>query len=148
MHHRSPRRIPLLLLFTSCTLALAHFGCSSDGPADRTFEEQVEVGAELYGEHCASCHGDSGQGTADAPAVVGEGALPEEPPDDRQFRENDFNTAADVYVFASEYMPATDPDSVSDQEMVDILAFALFANGVELDSELTLDSADEVVLHE
>lgn len=122
--------------------------CGSDGSTAQTFEEQVEVGGELYGLHCADCHGDAGEGTDDAPRLVGEGALPKAPPDEREFRTNDFNTAADVFAFVSEYMPATDPDSVSETQKVDILAFALYANGVELEAPLTLDNADDVVLHE
>jgi S-disulfanyl-L-cysteine oxidoreductase SoxD len=137
------------LLFTALVaLSYGIAACSSDGNADRTFEEQVEEGGALFGDHCAECHGESGQGTDNAPRLVGEGALPEEPPEERMFRTNDFNTAADVYAFANEYMPADDPDSVSDTQMVDILAFALSANGIELDEQLTLDNADEVVIHE
>src|SRR5688572_11748302 len=141
------RSVPFCL-FTLASLAGLAFSACSSGGSSRTFDQQVEAGGELYGEHCADCHGAAGEGTDDAPALVGEGALPEEPPEDRQFRMNDFNTAADVYAFASEYMPATDPDSVTDADKVDILAFALYANGIELEEELTLDNADEVVIHE
>jgi mono/diheme cytochrome c family protein len=136
------------LLFTALVGLSFGIACSSDDDADRTFEQQVEEGGALFGDHCAECHGESGQGTGNAPPLVGEGALPEEPPEERMFRTNDFNTAADVYAFANEYMPADDPDSVSDAQMVDILAFALSANGIELDEELTVDNADEVVIHE
>lgn len=122
----------------------------SDGESEtesRTFEEQVADGAELYGEHCAHCHGASGQGTDDGPAVVGDGALPLEPPDERMVRENQFRTAADVFAFASENMPGDDPMSLSNSEMVDVLAFALFANGVSLEEPLSLDNAESVVLY-
>jgi hypothetical protein len=36
-------------------------------------------GARLFGGECARCHGRRGQGIADAPAVLGPGALPEFP---------------------------------------------------------------------
>ena len=142
-----------LWLFTSLTtLSFGLVACGSeDGDDDDvalTFDEQVEEGGALYGEYCSDCHGDAGQGTDNAPALVGEGALPEEPPEDRQFRTNSFNTAADIYVFADEYMPANDPESVSDAKLIKILAFALHANGIDLDEPLTLDNADEVVIHE
>jgi len=143
-----PRLLPLTLLASTIALGFGLAACSSDPVDTRTFEQQVEDGGELYGEYCAECHGDSGQGTEDAPAVVGPGALPEVPPDDRQFRTNNFNTAADIFVFADEYMPADGPEQVTDQELVDVLAFALYANGVELEEPLTLDNADEVVIHE
>lgn len=142
------RSVPFTLFPISAALGLALSACSGGSSDDRTFEQQVEAGAALYGDHCADCHGDAGQGTEDAPALVGTGALPEEPPDDRQFRMNNFNTAADIFAFVNEYMPATAPDSVSEAEKVDILAFALSANGVELEEPLTTANADEVVIHE
>jgi len=135
-------------LFTLCACGFGLAACSDGSDDARTFDQQVAAGSDLFAEHCAQCHGDAGEGTDDAPALVGAGALPKEPPDDRQFRMNDFNTALDVFSFVDEYMPATDPGSVSEAEKIDILAFALFANGVELDHELTADNADEVVLHE
>src|SRR6187399_2980481 len=138
------RRVPFCLFtFTAALTAFGLTACSSDDSGTRTFEQQVEEGGALFGDHCAECHGDSGQGTDDAPRLVGEGALPEVPPEERMFRTNDFNTAADVYAFANQYMPADDPDEVSDQEMVDILAFALSANGIELDEELTTSNAGD-----
>lgn len=148
MSRTNLRPVTPLLFISLLALAVGLAACSSDPNANRTFEEQVEEGGALFGDHCAECHGESGQGTDNAPRLVGEGALPEEPPEGRMFRTNDFNTAADVYAFANEYMPADDPDSVSDAQMVDILAFALSANGIELDEQLTVDNADEVVIHE
>lgn len=120
-----------------------------DEPDDRptTFDAQVERGAGLYGEHCAECHGDAGQGTENGPLVVGEGRLPLEPPADRQVRTAEFRTALDVFVFASENMPGDAPGSLSDEDMVDILAFALFANGVELDEPLGFDNAESIVIN-
>jgi len=124
-------------------------GDSGDtGDTADTFEAQVQRGGELYGDHCAKCHGDAGQGTDRAPAVVGEGALPLDPPAERQVRTTQFHTALDVFVFADEYMPGDDAGSLPDEDMVDILAFALFANGVELDEPLGFDNADSVVINE
>lgn len=126
---------------------------ASDGTDDTgddsppTFEAQVERGGGLYGDHCAECHGDAGQGTNLAPAVVGEDALPLEPPAERQVRTAEFRTALDVFVFADEYMPGEDPGSLPDEDMVDILAFALFANGIELDEPLGFDNAQSIVIH-
>lgn len=124
---------------------------NGDGDGDSqtdTFEAQVARGGELYGDHCAKCHGDAGQGTENAPAVVGDDALPLEPPEEREVRTTEFHTALDVFLFADEYMPGDDPGSLPDQEMVDILAFALFANGVELDEPLDFDNANSVVINE
>ena len=119
-----------------------------DGDSGDTFQAQVARGGELYGENCAKCHGDAGQGTENAPAVVGDDALPLEPPEERQVRTTEFHTALDMFVFADEYMPGDDPGSLPDQDMVDILAFALYANGVELDEPLSAANADSVVINE
>ncbi len=113
-----------------------------------TFEEQVAEGSMLYAENCADCHGDSGQGTSQAPPLVGADALPLEPPANRNVREADFVTAAEVFAFASENMPAGDPSSVSDEDKVLILAFALSANGVELDMPLTPANAGDIIINE
>jgi S-disulfanyl-L-cysteine oxidoreductase SoxD len=147
MYHSRTRSVPSYLFLLAPAFAFGLSACSSS-EGTRTFEQQAEEGGALFGEHCAECHGDSGQGTDDAPRLVGEGALPEVPPDDRMFRTGNFNTAADVYAFANQYMPADDPDEVSDSQMVDILAFALSANGIELDEELTTSNAGDVVIHE
>src|SRR5262245_10484410 len=67
-----------------------------------TFEEQVAAGQQLYGEHCASCHGAGGEGGANAPRVVGlaDGALPLDPPANARVRTTQFRTVADVATFA------------------------------------------------
>lgn len=138
--------VPWLVLST-----LACSGAEDDTQTDdnsaRTFQEQVEDGATLYGEHCAHCHGDSGQGTDSGPQVVGDGALPLEPPPERMVRMEQFETALDVFVFASEAMPGDDPGGLTDQQMVDVLAFALFANGVTLDEPLDADNAGDIVIN-
>ena len=39
-------------------------------------QDQWSRGVWLYGQHCASCHGEGGEGDADAPKIMGTGALP------------------------------------------------------------------------
>lgn len=137
-------------LGSSLVCAVALLGCSSeDGePIDeRTFAQQVEDGGALYGEHCATCHGDAGQGTSDGPAVVGDDALPLRAPSGAK-REGKFRTAADIFGFTTAAMPGDDPGSLPDQEIVDILAFALFANGAELEKPLSLENAGSIVVNE
>lgn len=112
-----------------------------------TFADQVARGGELYGEHCARCHGDQGQGSDLAPPVVGEGALPLEPHPEWKDRGVEFRTALDVFQFASQRMPDDDPGSLAADEYVAILAFALKANGVELDRPLDADVAAKLVLN-
>ena len=125
-------------------------GGDGDGDGDAgpdTFAAQVERGADDFGEYCAKCHGNMGQGSSQAPPLVGADALPLDPPASRVLRTEQFHTAADVFAFASEFMPKDNPGSVEEDELIDILAFDLDANGVELDEPLTAENADEVVIN-
>ena len=41
-------------------------------PKERASTDQLKLGARLYGDHCAACHGDAGQGAPNAyPALAG-----------------------------------------------------------------------------
>jgi cytochrome c len=104
---------------------------SSSAPA--TFSEQVAAGQQLYGVHCAECHGSSGEGTK-APRVVGldQGALPLDPPAGAKYRKTQFKTVADIAGFVVAHMPPTAPGSLKEEEYWSILAFDLKANGIDL----------------
>lgn len=128
-------------------------GCSGEDGSSQTsspgalaFQAQVDDGKTLYVEHCATCHGRSGQGSGDGPALVGDDALPRTPETQRA-REVEFLTALDVLSWMSENMPAGDPGSLDSDEYENILAFALSANGIELDEPLSAENADAVVLN-
>jgi polar amino acid transport system substrate-binding protein len=104
------------------------------GGGSEPFSEQAKAGAALYVQHCAECHGDSGQGTDHGPRVVGlsAGALPLDPPVSREHRKGQFKTVMDVAAFAVKNMPANDPGTLKEEEYWRILAFDLKANGVDL----------------
>lgn len=114
---------------------------SSGAAAPTTFAEQVSLGQKLYGEKCATCHGDAGQGKK-APALVGldKGALPLDPPADRKYRHSRFVTVADVADFVVHNMPPKAPGSLSTEEYFSILAFDLKANGIDI-GDKKLDAA-------
>jgi mono/diheme cytochrome c family protein len=119
---------------------------SASDPAD--FPAQVALGQTLYGEHCASCHGASGEGGR-GPRVVGlaEGALPLEPPADRKVRKTRFVTVADVATFAVENMPPGNAGKLTTEQYLAILAFDLKANGIDLGQDkLTLEKAAELTI--
>lgn len=118
------------------------------GAAPKTFAEQVTAGQALYGSNCASCHGNSGEGTS-APRVVGmdKGALPLDPPPDRKFRKGQFKTAADVAGFVVKNMPPGKGGSLTEEQYFSILAFDLHANGVDLPNKIDGSNASSVVLH-
>ncbi len=114
----------------------------------RTAEEQVARGARLYASSCAKCHGDAGEGSEDAPPLVGEGALPLEPRAGQE-RAVKFHTAADVAGFVVENMPpkASARAKLSADDYWAILGFALKANGVNLSEPAGPHNAASVVLH-
>jgi cytochrome c len=120
-------------------------GSEAYGPTEavpQTFADQVALGGQAYGNHCAGCHGAGGEGTQGAPAVVGlkNGALPLEPRAGSH-RTAPFTTVADVANFVVATMPPKAPGSLSADEYWAILAFDLSANGINLDQKLTPELA-------
>jgi cytochrome c len=149
-----------------CAAALAACGGSAPAPnaasngtspasgatgAPSTFADQVALGQKLYGEKCAFCHGASGEGNVNAPAVVGvkdHGALPLDPPAKAKVRKTQFKTVADVADFVVKAMPPKAPGSLSADEYWAILAFDSKANGIDLaDKKLDPTLAATLNLH-
>lgn len=138
----------VLLFVVACNDSSATPGDGDAGSEPTPFMLQAARGAELFGVHCAHCHGSAGQGTEDAPRLVGldEGALPLEPRPEAEFRTTRFETVGDIAAFASVNMPADNPGSLEIDEYFAILAFALSANGIVLEDELTPEVADTLVI--
>jgi mono/diheme cytochrome c family protein len=147
-----------LLGFAIATAALLALGCAHDagepgvvattaGSADA--REQATQGRQLYGRHCASCHGDDGRGNGVAPPLVGRRALPLDPPAAANYRTAQFHTARDVYDFVKTSMPAKAPGSLSEDQYLSILAFGLQGNGIDLTGKapFTPDTLSAIVLH-
>lgn len=108
---------------------------------------QVDHGKQLYVEQCANCHGAAGGGLTDrGPAIVGAGALPQQPRSGSK-RNAVFRTAADVVDWTAENMPSDAPASLSADQYLAIVAFDLVANGIRLDVPLDATSAGAIVLH-
>jgi mono/diheme cytochrome c family protein len=152
--------IPMRTVSRSLVFAVAALGAcaTTSAPAESptpasaaspptTFAEQVAAGGTLYGQNCASCHGDAGQG-GKAPRLVGlkEGALPLDPPADRKFRKTPFLTVADVATFVVANMPPKKGGSLPADQYLAILAFALSANGITLPAPLTLAVAQTLTI--
>ncbi|HEX5099956.1 MAG TPA: cytochrome c [Polyangiaceae bacterium] len=136
----------LRLLFAVPSLLLACGGSAPPAaeptaPAAEGFAAQAAAGQELYGKHCAECHGAHGN-DGKAPPVVGldNGALPLDPPATAKFRKTQFKTVADVADFVVKSMPPKAPGSLSADEYYAILAFDLKANGIDL-GDKQLDGA-------
>lgn len=68
-------------------------------------QAQIDRGVILFAQHCASCHGARGGGTNQAPAVIGEGTLPLDPPRGARVRRVKFESAMDLGMFIKNNMP-------------------------------------------
>lgn len=111
-------------------------------------DAQVEAGKNLFGDKCAGCHGDNGEGTKKGPPVVGKAALPLDPAKGAKKRKGvQFKTAGDVFAWVKKNMPLKKPGSLTDDEYAAVLAFDLKANGVVLKEKLDAGNAVAVVLH-
>ena len=139
-HQKLPLLLVSLAVATACggTPPDAKNGENAARPA--TFSEQVKRGAEVFADHCSSCHGKGGEGTAEAPALVGPTALPLDPPSGAKHRKSQFVTVADVAEFVSTNMPGDAPGSLDADDYFAVLAFDLKANGIDL-GEQKLDAA-------
>ena len=113
-----------------------------------TFAEQVSLGQSVYAANCAKCHGDSGQGSDEAPRLVGldQGALPLDPPASRKVRKDKFETVADVANFVVANMPPGAAGSLSTEKYLAVLAFDLKANGITLQQKLDLELAETLTI--
>ena len=157
------RALPLIFLLAACgssqssdttPAAPEPAAAPADAPADApasppgaSAADEATRGATLYGEKCASCHGDAGQGGKKAPAVVGKDALPLDPRSGSK-REGQFKTALDVFNYVKTKMPGDDPGSLSDDEYRAIVAFDLKANGVDLTGkDVSDDTFAAIALH-
>lgn len=136
-----------IAVFAGAALAAATTGQGAAADPAAAAAEQIAKGGKLYGQHCAECHGDAGQGTSKAPAVVGKGALPKDPPAGAKLRKTQFRTAGDVADFVVKNMPGKKPGSLKAEEYWAILAFDLKANGVDLKQPVDEKVAPTIVLH-
>jgi len=131
-----PALLVSLVLATACGGTPPDAKSGENGAPPANLAEQVTRGADVYAARCSSCHGTGGEGTANAPAVVGATALPLDPPSGAKFRKSQFVTVADVANFVVQYMPADAPGSLSEDDYFAVLAFDLKANGILLDKKL------------
>jgi len=88
----------------------------SSSPSPLQLTAQAAAGQKLFQDHCAGCHGSS----------IGLAS---------------FDTAADVFAYASTNMPRNAPGSLAQSEYFSIVAFDLAVNGVDLKGQ-TLDAAN------
>lgn len=118
---------------------------TTEPAAPMTLEAQVATGEKAFGENCASCHGDKGQGKKKALALIGDAALPKDPVGKRGVT---FRTAADVLGYMSKKMPKDDKGGLKKETYEAILAFMLTKSNRKLSGPLTAESAAKIVLNE
>jgi cytochrome c len=139
------RILGLAALLTACHES-SH---TPSSPHATTAASQIERGGQLYGANCAKCHGDAGQGTDDAPPLIGKNALPLHPRPDQKVRKADFHSAMDIAGFVTKEMPpkASARAKLTTDDYWAILGFALNANGVQLKEPVGPNNAGSIVLH-
>jgi cytochrome c len=139
----------VLVLLTSACASGESLAPVTEPPTPLSFEAQAARGAKLFQEHCAACHGQSGEGTQKAPRLVGleQGALPLAPRQGQRVRKTEFKTVLDVAEFVAKNMPLYAPGSLPIQDYWDILAFDLKANGLDIgDKKLDASTAATLVI--
>jgi polar amino acid transport system substrate-binding protein len=82
-------------------------------------EAQAKAGAQLYAQHCASCHGDNLQGTA-APSVAGKDFLD-------TAKRNGWTLQIIRYIVFT-MMPRNSPGTLSPKQSAEVMAYLLASN--------------------
>lgn len=133
---------------------------------------QADEGAQLYWLHCQPCHGDIGQGLTDAPDDDWRAQYPEEDGNcwdagchgARPYEEGftlpkqvpavigaealtRFATAAEMTNFVQTAMPFQVPNSLTEEEYLQISAFLLRENNVSYEDTLTMQNIATIQLH-
>lgn len=158
--------VTLILVLSAC--APTTRGGSTESLA--LARNETAEGARSYHEHCASCHGERGEGVG-APAILGVGALPEYPRehdvntnqavyDEELMRaqaltrpagapwRDPFKTAQDLYNFVSTQMPRPKDKrgSLKPEQYWDIVSFVLVVQGVRMPANEIPQHASSVLI--
>jgi mono/diheme cytochrome c family protein len=95
--------------------------------------EQAKRGATLYGEQCASCHGEKMEGVADLfPALTGEPFV----------KTWSGKSVGEFYEKVATTMPALDPGSLKPEQVADLVAHILNASKYPAGTTALAASAD------
>ena len=141
-------------------LGLLLFGCAARQTGATVADvararDQAGRGATIFTAECAQCHGQRGEGVGAAPAILGEGALPEYPrgagssgdptltdPQQMQIQmqsrpagaasRDAFRNAQYLYTFISTRMPKSRPGKLSPADDWAVVNFLFAAQGAAL----------------
>jgi quinoprotein glucose dehydrogenase len=132
-------KIITLAIATCALLALAAgvnatLGAQGKSLTDGVYTaEQAKRGAVLYGEQCASCHGEKMEGVADLfPALAG----------DPFMKIWTGRSVGELYEKIQTTMPALDPGSLKPEQTADIVAHILSVSKYPAGSTALAASAD------
>ena len=127
-------------------------------------------GADLFAKECAECHGDRGEGLAQAPAVLGPGALPVYPrdsagagslaindPEQLRIRQqtrpagapwrDPFRTAQDLFGFLKTHPAKKRAEWVAPDDYGALVTFMLAAHGSAVPADgINADNASSVTI--
>ena len=106
----------------------------------------VEQGREIFSRLGAPCHGQNGEGTDAAPALVGgQGSLATESPQESIGSYWPYATTLWDYIHRA--MPANAPQSLTPDEVYAVCAFLLNANGIiPDDAVMDQDTLPQVIM--
>jgi mono/diheme cytochrome c family protein len=124
----------LLALLALLAGVNATLGAQATSVADGVYtEEQAKRGATVYGEQCASCHGEKMEGVADLfPALAG----------DLFIKNWTGKSVGELYEKIATTMPALDPGSMKPDQVADVVADILSASKYPVGSTALEPSAD------
>ena len=105
----------------TCSAALAQPTTPDPLLAGAYTEEQALRGRDLYYAHCLACHGETLAGADKAPALTGP-----------QFASTWVGAPLAALVARMASMPPEKPASLQRQEIVDLLTYVLWYNGLPL----------------
>lgn len=96
--------------------------------------DQATGGESFYRARCASCHGASLEGSADAPPLSG-----------HDFKEDwDWGNMADLFEKIQYTMPANHPGALTDDQVAEVLSYILKVNRFPAGSSALSPDADEL----
>jgi len=164
---RFSRTVPVLMaVMTAC--AAAQFGATDVNLARA--RAQTARGAGLFATECDECHGQRGEGLAQAPAILGPGALPVYPrdhatsgslaindPEQIRIRQqtrpagapwrDPFRTAQDLFNFLKTHPAKKRAEWVSPDDYWAVVTFMSAAHGADVPSGgINADNASSVTI--
>lgn len=91
-------------------------------------DAQASIGQTLYYQHCAECHGGSGEGNYGPGLLVDDGNVQWQP-------------VYYVYTYMMQHMPAGDANALKKDEYINIMAFLLKAHGHPASNKALTDTS-------